>query len=386
MTNLQKGLQREIAAFSDAILSDGGSIPEVSKSAFCRARKKLKHTIFVELSQLVCREFYQSEEADYWHGYRLLGIDGSTVELPNSEEIRAQYGVHTYRKDGKAVSVARTLQVYDTLNQLTLHGAIDRFDKSETGMLWDCLGGLDLKSNDLLLFDRAYASHLLLLYLQHRGVSFCFRMKKNWWKEVEAFYNSGESSREVRLSLPLHERGRAATLGITQPRMRCRLVRVELEGGETEILLTSLLDEKKYPLEAIKTLYSLRWPVEECYKTFKHKVCVENFSGKSSKAVLQDFYVKLFIMNLTAAAIKPLNQALKKKSATVKYRRQVNIIEAIATLKRAVVSFFLTDKKATALERFYTRMPKITEPIRPNRKYPRNHRPKRKHYMNYKPV
>jgi hypothetical protein len=161
---------------------------------------------------------------------------------------------------------------------------------------------------------------------------------------------------------------------------------VELEGGETEILLTSLLDEKKYPLEAIKTLYSLRWPVEECYKTFKHKVCVENFSGKSSKAVLQDFYVKLFIMNLTAAAIKPLNQALKKKSATVKYRRQVNIIEAIATLKRAVVSFFLTDKKATALERFYTRMPKITEPIRPNRKYPRNHRPKRKHYMNYKPV
>jgi hypothetical protein len=386
MTNLQKGLQREIASFSEAILSDGGSIPEVSKSAFCRARKKLKHTAFVELSELVGREFYESEEAEYWNGFRLLGVDGSTAALPNSEEIRQQYGVHSYREDGKAVSVARTLLVYDTINHLTLHGAMDRFDKPEVGMLWDCLPTLDLQSNDLMIFDRLYASHLLMLYLNQRGVSFCFRMKKNWWKEVEAFYNSGESSKEIRLSLPLHERERAAALGITQIRMRCRLVRVELEGGETEILLTSLTDEKRYPQQAIKSLYSWRWPVEEGYKTFKHKVCIENFSGKSPKAVLQDFHVKLFIMNLTAAAIKPLNEALKKKPVKVKYRHQVNVIEAIATLKRAVVSFFLTDKASTAIDRFYTRMAKITEPIRPNRKYDRNHRPKRKYYMNYKPV
>ncbi len=386
MTNLQKGLQREIASFSEAILSEGGSIPEVSKSAFCRARKKLKHTAFVELSELVAGEFYQSEEVEYWHGFRLLGIDGSTVELPNSEEIRQRYGVYSYRGDGKAVSVARTLLVYDTLNHLTLHGAIDRFKKSEIEMLWDCLPGLELQSNDLLIFDRAYASHLLMLYLHQRGVSFCFRMKKDWWKDVEAFYNSGQTSRELRLTLPLHERDRAAALGITQIRMRCRLVRVELEGGETEILLTSLTDEKRYPQQAIKSLYSWRWPVEDGYKTFKHKVCIENFSGKSAKAVLQDFHVKLFIMNLTAAAIKPLNEALKKKPVKVKYRHQANIIEAIATLKRAVVSFFLTDKASTAIDRFYTRMAKITEPIRPNRKYTRNHRPKRKYYMNYKPV
>ena len=50
MTNLQKGLQREIALFSEAIQSEGGSIPEVSKAAFCKARKKLKPTAFTQLS------------------------------------------------------------------------------------------------------------------------------------------------------------------------------------------------------------------------------------------------------------------------------------------------------------------------------------------------
>lgn len=46
--------------------------------------------------------------------------------------------------------------------------------------------------------------------------------------------------------------------------------------------------------------------------------CVENFSGKSERAVFQDFYVKLFIMNL-AAAVHPIHQALEKDSVKVRY-------------------------------------------------------------------
>ena len=46
MTNLQKSIQREISLFVDAIELDGGSIPEVGKSAFCKARKKLQPTVF----------------------------------------------------------------------------------------------------------------------------------------------------------------------------------------------------------------------------------------------------------------------------------------------------------------------------------------------------
>src|SRR5271170_7095802 len=46
MTNLQKSIQREISLFVDAIELDGGSIPEVSKSAICKARRKLQPTVF----------------------------------------------------------------------------------------------------------------------------------------------------------------------------------------------------------------------------------------------------------------------------------------------------------------------------------------------------
>ena len=367
MTNLQKGLQREIALFVEAIESEGGSIPEVSKAAFCKARKKLKPSAFSELSKVTCQTFYGSNDVQLWKGYRLIGLDGSTVELPNSKEIQEKFGVFKYRQDGKAVCMGRTLMMYDTLNHMTLDGSLDTIEESETSMLWKALPDAELKENDLLIFDRYYASHLLFFYLHKRGVQFCFRMKKNWWKVVETFYNSGKESSIVNLQLPAKDKAEAERLGITKKKLKVRLVRIELESGETEILLTSLINEEIFTPSHLKEVYGFRWPIEDCYKTFKHKVCIENFLGKSYKAVLQDFYVKIFIMNLTAAAVRPINEALKKQSVKVRYVHQVNIIEAIATMKKAVVSFFVTGKIAQAIKRVVRHLSDITEPIRPGR-------------------
>ena len=80
------------------------------------------------------------------------------------------------------------------------------------------------------------------------------------------------------------------------------------------------------------------------------------------------------------------SEALKKQSVKVKYTHQVNFIEAVATMKKAVVSFFVTGKIGKALNRVARRLSTITEPVRPGRKFKRNHQPKRKNYMNYKPV
>ncbi|MFT4153624.1 MAG: transposase [Parafilimonas sp.] len=241
-----------------------------------------------------------------------------------------------------------------------------------------------LRDTDLFIFDRYYASHLLMFYLNQRNTQFCFRMKKNWWKVVEDFYNSGSQSRVVEIALPQKDRDKAMELGIKQTTLQVRLVRVELESGETEILLTSLTDGQQYSVAGMKQLYGLRWPVEESYKAFKHKVCVENFSGKSPQALLQDFYVKIFIMNLTAVAVKPINKALEKQAVKVKHTHQVNFTEAIFMMRNAVVSFFISQNIKQNLLKIWRRLMKVTEPVRPGRKFKRPKLPKRKFHMNYK--
>ena len=66
------------------------------------------------------------------------------------------------------------------------------------------------------------------------------------------------------------------------------------------MLATSLLGEQTYPSTCFKHLYHLRWGVEEGYKREKCRLEIENFSGLSAHAVKQDFYAKLFVLNLTA--------------------------------------------------------------------------------------
>ena len=388
MTNLQKSIQREISLFADAIELDGGSIPEVSKSAFCKARRKLKPTVFKALSNEVVNEFYKSGEADLWHGYRVIGVDGTRIVMPNTKAMATRFGVVVSSKDNEnnnAICMAQAITMYDTINNITLYGCLENIAESEKSLLYNALADIRFNKNDILVFDRNFPSHLLFFHLQNLGVQFCFRMKSHW-NIVKTFKESGKESQVLVLDMQLTDKKEAIELGIKETSIKCRLTRVELDGGEIEILLTSLTNEQQISVADTKELYGKRWPIEDSYKAFKNKVCIENFSGKTENAVMQDFYVKIFIMNLTAVAIRPINTALSKKSVKVKYPYQVNLIEALATMKRAVVSFFVTGKILKGLKRFFERTSKTIEPIRKGRKFKRKHKAKRKYYITQKPV
>ena len=86
-------------------------------------------------------------------------------------------------------------------------------------------------------------------------------------------------------------------MGLDLKPLKLRLIRIELETGEAEILITSLLDQQIHSYDQFAELYHLRWPVEEDYKTMKHWIEIENFSGKSVLSIYQDFHAKVFSKN-----------------------------------------------------------------------------------------
>jgi len=89
-------------------------------------------------------------------------------------------------------------------------------------------------------------------------------------------------------------------------------VRVDLPGG-VEVLITNLMDSDKYDAGLFKSLYHLRWGIEENYKRLKQWVEIENFSGKSALSVQQDFYAKIVASNLTALMAMPHRKSSLQK-------------------------------------------------------------------------
>ena len=62
------------------------SFPDVSKQALSKARQFINPSLFKELYYLSVDLFYkQIPSRKLWNGYHLFAVDGSRIELPNSQ-------------------------------------------------------------------------------------------------------------------------------------------------------------------------------------------------------------------------------------------------------------------------------------------------------------
>jgi hypothetical protein len=247
---------------------------------------------------------------------------------------------------------------------------------------------LKVRIRDLILLDRGYPAWWLFSMILSRNAPFCARISCTKWKAVRKFFHSGLAEKII--SLPIHATSVAncEKMALPMAPLKLRLIRIE-NNGKVQVLITSLVDMDKYPIEIFHDLYHLRWTVEEDYKTMKCRLELENFSGKSVLSVYQDFHAKVFTKNLVWIMAFPGNNALRQQHEHRKYDYQINFTQALSKSKGVIgLLFHETASKVgqliTDLQHIFQR---TIEPIRPGRKYPRNHRPsQRKFFPAYKPI
>jgi len=381
---IKRALQDELDEFFKALQQDKLADRVVTKSAFSQARKKLKHTAFIELNQEQLSYFYQHFEPVRWRGLRLLAIDGSMSELPNTEAVSEHFGVW-HPNAGGTCAKARLSQVFDVLNKVTIDALIAPKDQGErTLAVQHCQ---HLAENDLVLLDRGYPAFWLFALLRARGVHFCARLTLSEWKVAQQLVASGKQEACVELHPGYEARKACRELGLSTQPIAVRLVRIELPSGEVEVLATSLLDSQHFPYEVFKELYPLRWPVEEDYKQMKSRLEIENWTGISVEAIYQDFHAAVFAKNMAAILAQPAQKVVFQQSSSKKYRYQVNMTNLLSKMKDTIVHLFQDVEILPLLQRLWRQMIKTIEPVRPNRSVPRIKRVKRKRYpMNYKPT
>lgn len=202
--------------------------------------------------------------------------------------------------------------MFDVLNKITVDGIIS--PKSEGERELAAFHFLKLQPQDLILLDRGYPAHWLFKLVLSMGANFCARISYKHWRVVKKFYLSGKKEQIVKIDPTPQSARKCIEMGLDKKPIKVRLLRVELDSGETEILVTSLRGMKKHPYEVFSELYHLRWPVEEDYKTLKYRLQIENFSGKTVHSVNQDFHAKLFSKNLVAAVVSTTKNQKRSNS------------------------------------------------------------------------
>jgi len=384
---LKSSLQRELDRFYKEVTQSDFNIRAVTKGAFTQARAKLDPWAFKRLNEVAVNSFYDGAEYYEWHNMRLLAVDGTRLVLPNHPTVAKEFGIHQFGPNADSPrSLAMVSLLYDVLNQITIDSQIAPYASSERDMLIQHLD--QIKSGDLLLLDRGYPSFWLLFLLKAKGIEFCVRLKEDWWLQVKDFTESSEKERIVTFSLPKKDRARLKDFpNILDTEITCRLIKVELENGEKEVLCTSLTDTTTYLYEEFEQLYHYRWNEEEAYKLLKSRIEMENFSGKTAKAVKQDFYAKVFLMTLCAAYAHPIEEKVieeYKADQNRMYDQKINRTNALAATMDILIPTFIRKEYKAALNAYDLLVKKTREIVRPGRSNPRIKKPKRPYSMNYK--
>ncbi len=383
----KSSIQRDLDRFIKVITGSDFNIREATKGALTQARAKLNPWAFRRLNEVTSNAFYNEAEYYAYHGMRLLAVDGTRLVLPNHPSIIEEFGEHGFGPNADSPrSLALGSMLYDVLNQITLDAQLGPYSSSERDLLLEHLERVE--TGDLLLLDRGYPSFWLLYLLKAKGVEFCVRLKEDWWLKVKDFVSSGEKERLVQFTLPKKDYKKlAAYPQMQKTSITCRLIKVETDNGEVEVLCSSLIDNEQYPYEEFRELYHLRWGEEEAYKLLKSRVEIENFSGKTANAVKQDFFAKVFLMTLCAAYAHPIEEKVReeyKADTKRKHDQQINRTNALATTQDILIPVFLKKQFKEAIKAFDKIVFNTREIIRPNRKVVRKKKPKRLYSMNYK--
>jgi hypothetical protein len=334
-------LQNAINKFFGA-LGKVFSVP--SGSAYSQARQKLQPELFIHLNQVVCQDFYRMYGADdevlTWRGHRVLAYDGTYINLPNTEELREKYTIQRNQHEPECVQALAGV-LYDVRNDIGLgagFGPIQAEKNFLLNELWQ-----QTRRGDLIVMDRNFADYTVIAYADKQKREVLVRCPAQSFGVVNDFWKSDEIERIVTLTVPGTPQTKKFVREHKLPQaVTVRLLKFTLSTGETEVLLTTLIDRRRYPRAEFEQVYHWRWSEETYLGRLKNIFEVERFSGFSEISIKQDFHGVIFLATLESILAKSPQSELTIKDI----KRQT---KTLAQVNRAVSYVALVDRAAQLL-------------------------------------
>lgn len=348
---VKRTLQRELDDFSKI-----SSAPNITKQAFSQARQKVSPKAFIHMLNQVNKWYYKETPFEKYKEYRLIAIDGTVLEINDTEELRNEFGY--IENQNKKVARARASALYDVENDMIICSKLTHYRCGEREIAENLIDEMiDLGSyNDLILFDRGYSSKDFITFIEPRRLKYLMRVSNGFLKVV---VNAPKPDQIIEVK---HK----------EKVLKMRVIKFELESGIIETLVTNIFDET-ISLTDFKELYFKRWGIEVKYNEIKNKLQVENFTGKTVIAIEQDFYATMYLTNMVALAKKDANKAIEEdsKNKNLKFEYKVNTNVLIGKLKNTLITMIIIKnpwKRSKILKSIQSEIERNIIPIRPGRK------------------
>lgn len=254
-----RSVEEVVAKLDLALPSTSGAAPAASSIA--AARQRVGAAPLKWLFEQSAALWGHSENSKFqWRGLSLYGMDGTTMAVADSPENRAHFGAHSNgpRRRGGAYPLVRVLTLVGLRARVLVAARVAPYVGSSEQSLSDDLIE-DIPDDSLFIADRNFLGDRLLLPLltSRNNRHFLMRAKTKTVMRPKAQLGPGDGL--VELNHGHGARKKAPTLPAT---WIARAIHYQRPNHPPQVLLTSLLDARKYPAAELIAIYHERWDLE----------------------------------------------------------------------------------------------------------------------------
>lgn len=370
--------------------NDINYVEDVSAPALFKQREKLNPEAFTYLIQESLKDFYKNykKEVKTYKGYILQAIDGSDFEIPNSK-------VNRFKYNGKLKEQCARITVstcYDVLNKYTLDTIVEKYNYSETEMLKQHLKTINKKKliddyNSIVIADRNYKNLSFFFQSIKSNQKFLIRISSSVYEKETNQMISNDEIIEIG-----YEYNRVKYYKNTDKELyeylkngntiKIRCIKIPLETGEVEYLLTNL-NINEFCTNEINELYNLRWKTELNYKHLKNDIKIECITSGKEILIKQDIYSQVLVANMLQAFINDGDELVF--NLKYKNKMKVNNNMAVGIFKNTFIYIFLEeniDRRSELMDKLQTAINRFIVPVKQGRKNTRKNNSKNRYHIN----
>jgi hypothetical protein len=251
---LQEGLK--------VIFGERREIRTAGKSAISQARSRLGMEPMKQLYERVVKPVATEQtRGAFYRDWRMVALDGFTLEVPDTEANRAAFARPESPSGGEAAYPRlRGVGLVEVGTHVLFGAALDSYAKGEITLAREVVP--HLRPGMLCLADRYFPGYALWEQAVETGAQLVWRVREKIRFAVEELLPDGSYLSRF---YPKWNRGKPQGEGIP-----VRVLEYEVLGSEERVrLVTSILDGRAAPAAELAALYHERWEFETALDEFK---------------------------------------------------------------------------------------------------------------------
>jgi hypothetical protein len=343
-----------LAAFLGQAISDDGSCQQavhrvnkhrcsqglppasVDTNSYCEARHRLPEELLLKLLKRSAEMVQWHEpEAWLWKERRVVLVDGCTVRAADTLANQATFPQPSSQEPGLGFPQVRQLVAISLSSAVVLDVQIGPVEGKHTGelSLFRRMTRV-FRRGDVVVADANFDSYVDIATLKQQRVDFVGAIAGSRTSPFTGKCRCIEDIR-VRLERPKFDKNRFTReqWEALPQSLNVRIIRYQTDGRNEEItIITTLLDQERYPARSIAELYGYRWNCELDLRSIKTVLGMEELRCKNPEMLRREIYIYFLAYNLVRAAICDAARLTGQEPRKLSFKNAVQAIVEYASL------------------------------------------------------